>query len=198
METLIPPGGANPAPHAPWAMLCEPRSVICLWLCEVISHIKMEETRPGKKNGIYMLINYHSKWRRIFLQYIKSVENVWLNISLNNGLLTINLHFFSIAKRQWAQLESRVQNSNYSLHYQQSPELNSSHHLQNSFQATQLLTHGSKHAQCSQTLCTTLTEITHTVTQNTLRVKTLASNTNTENTNFSSLQFEQFQWLHTK
>jgi len=31
--------------------------------------------------------------------------------------------------------------------------------------------------------CTTLTEITHTVTQNTLRVKTLASNTNTENTN---------------
>jgi len=70
---------------------------------------------------------------------------------------------------------------------EQLPELNNQ---QNSFQATQLLTHGLKHAQCSQTYAQ-VTEITHTVTQKTLGVKTLASNTNTENNlnNFKQVIF---------
>ena len=53
------------------------------------------------------------------------------------------ISFFSIANLKkthielqlWAQLELNVQKSNYSLHYQQSLELNSSHHLQNRLRA---------------------------------------------------------------
>jgi len=74
-------------------------------------------------------------------------------------ILTSWLQFFSIAKRQWARLELNVQNSHYSLHYQQSPEHNLS---------TTLNTRLKTGSVCT-TLCTTLTEITHTVTQNTQR-----------------------------
>jgi len=52
-------------------------------------------------------------------------------------------------------VELHVQN--YSLHYQPSPELNSSHYLQNSFQATQLLTHA-QHRLSAAKHYTTLTE----------------------------------------